>query len=286
MGYTPLFSTLTTGTLCGRWPDIGLWPIVLSLTNWQGVVDVTPEYISSVTGLPITEVEACMARFCQPDGRSRSGAQQGARLELIDAHRDWGWRVVNIQLYRDRASGADQVEDGRNAEKVRKYKERHRRTPADTEGHSATPTHTSDSYSDKDLNPKNPSARKSAPEWFEDFKSIYPPRAGDSGWRKAQRAGSARMAEGHHAVEFLAGARRYAVFILATGKAGTEFVQQAATFLGPGKPFLQPWHPPPKAENPMDRLRRVNGLAGDHRGTTFDVEGSGAVGAIGRDVRR
>ena len=29
-GYTPLFASLTTGTLCGRWPDSGLWPIVLS----------------------------------------------------------------------------------------------------------------------------------------------------------------------------------------------------------------------------------------------------------------
>ena len=41
-GYTPLFSSLTTGTLCGRWQDIGLWPIVLSMADKDGVVDVTP----------------------------------------------------------------------------------------------------------------------------------------------------------------------------------------------------------------------------------------------------
>lgn len=143
-GYTPLFSTLTSGTLCGRWPDIGLWPIILSLTDWQGIVDVTPAYISGVTGLPVDDVCACMKRFCEPDPGSRSEAQNGARLELIDSHRDWGWRVVNLQLYRDRASGSDQIRDGRNAAKVRRYKERHRRTPRDTGGPSQTPTHTAD----------------------------------------------------------------------------------------------------------------------------------------------
>ena len=62
-GYTPLFSSLSTGTLCGRWPDIGLWPIVLSLADRHGIVDVTPAYIARVTGLDLEEVTACMKRF-------------------------------------------------------------------------------------------------------------------------------------------------------------------------------------------------------------------------------
>lgn len=155
MGYAPLFDTLTKGTLCGRWPDIGLWPIVLSLTDWRGIVDVTPTYIASVTGLPAEEVVACMKRFCEPDPYSRSTDEKGARLVLLDEHRDWGWRVVNIQVYRDKASGMDQVEDGRNAAKVKRYRDRHRQTPADTGGPSQTPTHTSDSDSDSDSKSKN-----------------------------------------------------------------------------------------------------------------------------------
>lgn len=154
-GYTPLFSSLATGTLCGKWPDIGLWAIVLALADWQGVVDATPHYISNVTGLPVTEVKACMQRFCEPDPDSRSKAEHGARLILVDPQREWGWRVVNIQLYRDRASGKDQIMDGRNAEKVRRYKERHRQTPADTGRHHRTPTHTTDLNTDSDSE-KNP----------------------------------------------------------------------------------------------------------------------------------
>ena len=142
----PLFGSLTTGTLCGKWPDIGLWPIVLSMADKNGVVDVTHEYISTVTGLALPEVIACMKRFCDPDYGSRSPAEAGARLLLLDEHREWGWQVVNHSLYRERArlmaQNSVQVADGRNAEKVRRYKERHRETPVDTRGHPETPADT------------------------------------------------------------------------------------------------------------------------------------------------
>lgn len=141
-GYTPVFQSVFRGTLHGKWPDIGLWLSLLAMADWRGEIDATPQYISAVTGLPVDEVEACIARFCSPDPHSRSQTSGGARLELIDPARGWGWRIVNIQKYRDKASGASQVADGRNAEKVRRYKERHRKTPKDTGGHPQTPTHT------------------------------------------------------------------------------------------------------------------------------------------------
>lgn len=96
---------------------------------------------------------------------------------------------------------------------------------------------------------KNPSASATPapveePAWFVEFKAVYPPRAGDQGWRKALKAGQARIAEGHPPNDLTDGARRYAEFCRATQKIGTEFVKQAATFLGPDKPFLQPWQLP------------------------------------------
>lgn len=102
-GYTPLFDSLVKGTLCGRWPDIGLWSIVLSMSDKNGEVDVTPLYIAGITGLPVTEVVACMKRFCEPDPYSRSQVSEGRRLELIDTHRDWGWKIVNHKKYREKA---------------------------------------------------------------------------------------------------------------------------------------------------------------------------------------
>ena len=128
MGYTPLFDSLTKGTLCGRWPDIGLWPIVLSMADKNGIVDVTPAYISSVSGLPLDDVVACMTRFCQPDPHSRSKDAGGARLTLMDSHREWGWVVVNHARYREKARKAShdaaRIDSGENAKRMQARRSR------------------------------------------------------------------------------------------------------------------------------------------------------------------
>lgn len=103
MGYTPLFDSLTRGTLYGRWPDIGLWPIVLALADRDGIVDAAPKVIAGIAGLPVDEVIECMDRFCQPDPMSRTKTEGGRRLALLDPARPWGWRVVNHAYYREKA---------------------------------------------------------------------------------------------------------------------------------------------------------------------------------------
>jgi uncharacterized protein YdaU (DUF1376 family) len=108
------------------------------------------------------------------------------------------------------------------------------------------------------------------PAWFVELQLRYPRRSGSQQWRRALRAGLARLAEGHTGEQILAGAQRYAAFCAATGKTGTEYVQQAATFLGPEKSFLLPWHPPPRKETDTERLLRLNG--GATEGETIDHE--------------
>ena len=122
-GYTPLFASLTTGSLCGKWPDVGLWCIILSLADRHGVVDVTPTYLAVITGMMANEVSACMRRFCGGDPDSRSSEQGGARLVLIDAEsRDWGWRIVNHTKYREKArlaaKAASEVQTGKNKSRL------------------------------------------------------------------------------------------------------------------------------------------------------------------------
>lgn len=87
--------------------------------------------------------------------------------------------------------------------------------------------------------------RETDPEWWLDFKLAYPERAGDENWRGAIRASRARLAEGHTPAEMIAGAKRYAGYCEAVGQIGSQYVQQASRFLGPGKPFLLPWSTPP-----------------------------------------
>jgi hypothetical protein len=88
------------------------------------------------------------------------------------------------------------------------------------------------------------------PAWFSEFRLAYPPRAGSQRWRDAERAANSRLAEGHVARELIDGAIRYATYCRALGKLKTEFVLQAATFLGPNKQFLEPWDTP---ETPASR---------------------------------
>lgn len=90
-------------------------------------------------------------------------------------------------------------------------------------------------------------AKRAAPTDDPDFalfRSLYPDRGGDQRWRQAASAARARLAEGHSWQQIHDGARRYAEYCRATGKVGTEYVKQAASFLGPENHFLEPWTPP------------------------------------------
>jgi uncharacterized protein YdaU (DUF1376 family) len=91
---------------------------------------------------------------------------------------------------------------------------------------------------------KPPSAGRGRDTASTDFDQVWqalPKRQGNNPRGRAERAFRARLAEGAQPQEVLAGALRYARFCEATGKAGSEYVMQGATFLGPERPFLQPW---------------------------------------------
>ncbi len=91
-----------------------------------------------------------------------------------------------------------------------------------------------------------PSRRKlpSVPAGFLDAWQLYPKRAGSNPRDRALKAWRARIAEANTEDELLSGVRRYAAFVRATSKEGTEYVQQAATFFGPSKGFLEAWTAP------------------------------------------
>ena len=92
--------------------------------------------------------------------------------------------------------------------------------------------------------PKKAAKIGSVPDGFARVKAVYPKRDGGQNWQQAQRAWMARRKEGHLESELLAGAIAYAGYIRRTGKEGTVYVKQAATFFGPDKHFLADWGPP------------------------------------------
>ena len=260
-GYIPLFQSLITGTLCGQWPDIGLWTIVLSMSDANGVVDVTPMFLAKVTGLPLAEVSACMKRFCELDPYSRTNTAGGARLIPIDEYRDWGWKIVNHAMYREKArKKMQQIEataSGRDAD--RKRLDRKPSPPSDVRRCPASPAESSadrlsdsdsdsDSDADKDKDTKikrknhdRRAAHADVPPEFLTMQAMYPKRAGGQRWADARKHINARLHEGSTWTQILDGTQRYADYCRGTRKERTEMVQQAATFVGENKGFEEAW---------------------------------------------
>lgn len=97
---------------------------------------MTPDYLARITGLPIEDVTACMARFCEADPYSRTPTDEGRRLTLIDPDsRAWGWKVVNHAQYRERAR-KQQWDNERTASE--RDAERKRQERAQAKGKSGT----------------------------------------------------------------------------------------------------------------------------------------------------
>lgn len=96
---------------------------------------------------------------------------------------------------------------------------------------------------------KTPKAQQYSAE-FEAAWASYPRRSGGNPKPRAWKAWRARLAEGHTPETIIAGIKRYAAYIRATGKEGTEYVKQAASFLGPDLAFLEGWRPPMQAGQP------------------------------------
>ncbi|MEF9676045.1 hypothetical protein QX227_08070 [Pectobacterium aroidearum] len=91
--------------------------------------------------------------------------------------------------------------------------------------------------------PSRSAKQEYSPE-FETAWQAYPKRAGGNPKNSAYKAWNARLKEGVTAETMLDGVKRYAAFVTATGKLGSEYVKQAATFFGPDKHFNESWQAP------------------------------------------
>ena len=79
---------------------------------------------------------------------------------------------------------------------------------------------------------------------FARFRDAYPARAGSQRWQEAEKRFSARQKEGVAPEEMVAAAARYSMFCEAVGRTGTEYVKQAASFLGDPENLESQWEPP------------------------------------------
>ncbi len=103
---------------------------------------------------------------------------------------------------------------------------------------STEPSNTLDDEPPKDV------SRETYSDDFERFWKTFPMRSGNNPKRRAFKAWQARLRSGVSPDEIQDGAMRYAEFCRHTGKLHTEFIMQAATFLGPDKRYAEPWSAP------------------------------------------
>lgn len=175
------------------------------------------------------------------------------------------WLTEFIAFLRKRDPDAPESQSNPSGTVTQTVSESHTHSESHSDPHSDTQPIPNPTQNTSAVSPpiRTAKVKKSGdePDWWQHFRARYPNRAGDPNWRGALKAANARIDEGHCELEFIDGAERYAKFCEVAGKIGTEFVQQASTFLGPRKPFLLPWLPPAEPANAMDEIMARAGRA-------------------------
>lgn len=72
-------------------------------------------------------------------------------------------------------------------------------------------------------------------DWFEQIKKAYPKRDGGNGWPIANAKARGALDAGARFDRMMLGIRNYAKYCQRKGWIGTDLVQQAKTFFGPGQ---------------------------------------------------
>lgn len=94
---------------------------LMKVCDRTGVVDMTRWALARRFNMPLPELNRCLAKLEQPDEASRDPEFDGRRLERLDQHRDWGWRILNFSKYeevRTRADLAERVQRHRDRQKA------------------------------------------------------------------------------------------------------------------------------------------------------------------------
>lgn len=119
--YKKLFESMYNGSLVtrGPWEALVTFQQMIILADKFGILDMTPEVLSTRTGIPLDIIKTGIKALERPDPESRSDELEGRRIDRLADNRSWGWRIVNFCYY-DSLRRADERADYQ----ARKYQER------------------------------------------------------------------------------------------------------------------------------------------------------------------
>lgn len=121
MAYVKLFGSLLNSTV---WAEPlatrVVWISMLALADQDGNVHARAPGIAKAAGVTRAEVDAALATFLAPDPDSRTKDHGGRRIEETPE----GFRLLNYEAYRDRASKEDRL--AKAAARQKRWRERNR----------------------------------------------------------------------------------------------------------------------------------------------------------------
>lgn len=122
--YAKVFRSLWQGSLAGSGETWAVFVFLLAHADQEGFVDFHPNVIAALTGFDEERVRKALADLEADDPGSRSKDENGARIQRLDDHRDWGWSIVNYTHYRTlrdqetiRSQTRERVRKHRNSKK-------------------------------------------------------------------------------------------------------------------------------------------------------------------------
>jgi len=72
-----------------------------------GILDMTRQALSRRLNIPMELLDEAISKLESPDPSSRDPEHEGRRLERLDEHRDWGWKILNWGKYESVRTKAD-----------------------------------------------------------------------------------------------------------------------------------------------------------------------------------
>lgn len=72
-----------------------------------GIVDMTRQALARRLNVPEETLNLAIDKLESPDPNSRDSDFEGRRIERLDAHRDWGWTILNWKKYSELRNKAD-----------------------------------------------------------------------------------------------------------------------------------------------------------------------------------
>lgn len=118
--YGKIFESIYKGSLYGQFEAIVTFQAMIILADECGLIDISPQALAAQTSTPIEIIRKGLKILQQSDPHSRSSAEDGKRIVLLDEDREFGWRIVNYEYYRDLGKRSDTRERARE----RKRKQR------------------------------------------------------------------------------------------------------------------------------------------------------------------